>query len=299
MKAPSWLPRLTMSSAELDALKRKWGEAGRQVYANTIKTGENVLARTQAEIEALGRAHLEQERLRLNQQAAVSEGATTLAKGAVQQVRRAGGVVKRGVQAAGAAVAEADRLEQAQDRTVAAAGAGVVRLPLRVSRPGTPSEPGPGRLIAEWALASGPEERVLGPESSFSQEFVQAPSVQKYVRGYVDDWRQRDGGINGAYVNPPDRRAKFGVTEFTSDLAAGNGASHFVGTWGVGARRNGDQIDWAAENDTDMTSFLYGRAFREAGLPFVRPYPRPAPGGRTHQTIHFTTDLEGRPLPPR
>lgn len=296
---PAWLPRLNVSSAELDALKRKWEEAGRQVYANAIRTGGAVLARTQSEIEALGRAHVEQEKLQRDQQAAVRKGVSALVSRPVEQVRRAGGAVKRAAYATGVAVAEADRLKQAEDKLVAAATVGAAKLPLRFARPGTPSDPGPGRLTTEWALGAGPEERVLGPESSFSREFVQAPSVQEHLRGYIQDWRQRPGGISGAYVNPADRRADFGVIQFIEDLAAGNGASHFVGSWGVGARRNGDKIDWAAENDTDTTSLFYGRPLREAGVPYVRSYPRPSPGGRTHQTIRFSTDLEGRPIQSR
>ena len=76
----------------------------------------------------------------------------------------------------------------------------------------------------------------------------------------------------------------------------GNGASHFVGSWGVHGERRGARIDWDVENDTDTTSFLYGRPLRKVGLPTVPSYARPRRGGRTHQTIQFSTDLEGVPL---
>jgi len=291
---PRWMPRLLMSSAELDGLKRQWGEAGRRAYDQAIRTGRQVLARTESEIEALGRAQLEQEKLQRAQADAVRDAAGRAVRGGVSTVRK-------GVAAAGAAQVQADKLRLAQDEVVARSAAGAVKTAVRAVRPGSPADPGPGRLATEWATGRGPETRVLGPESSFSQEFVEAPSVRGYLREYLGDWRQREGGVAGVYRNPPDRRARFGLTEFMDDLAAGNGASHFVGTWGVRGERRGDRIGWAAENDTDTTSFFYGRPLREAGLPHVPAYPRrtPRPGGRTHQTIQFSTDLDGRPLLPR
>lgn len=60
-----------ISSAQLADLKRKWGELGRRVFDESIRTGRNVLARTEAEIEALGRAELERARLEQTQARAV------------------------------------------------------------------------------------------------------------------------------------------------------------------------------------------------------------------------------------
>lgn len=137
---------------------------------------------------------------------------------------------------------------------------------------------------------------MLGPDSSFSQEFAKAPSVQQHLKGYVADWRARDGGLSGRYVGPRAKRAVFGPDQFLMDLDAGNGASHFVGSWGVQGEARGDRIDWQADNDTDTTSLLYGTPVRRMGLPAAPSYKRPAPDGRTHQSIRFTTDLDGVPL---
>lgn len=294
-----WRSRFLLSSVDLDALKRQWADKGRQVYDHALRTGRNVLARTESELQALGRAELALEAMRSSQDKVVREAAQRAVQSAAAKVR--GGLV-----AVGTSQAQSDELRRKQDAVVAQSAAGAAKTAIRGVRPGSPTDPGPGRLAAEWATGGGPERRVLGPESAFSREFVEAPSVRRYLEQYVRDWREQEGGLTGAYSNPPNQRAKFGATEFMDDLVAGNGASHFIGTWGVQGRRRGDQIDWAAENDTDTTSFFYGRPFREIGLPHVPSYPRyapgglgPRPGGRTHQTIEFSTDLEGRPIPQR
>ena len=186
----------------------------------------------------------------------------------------------------------AERQQAATDAVGKAVGSAAL-LPLRIARPGTETDPGPGRLAAEWALGSGPERRILGLDSSFSREFVQAPSVQDYVRRQTGAWRQANG-IQGSYT--PDTRATFGPKQFVEDGLAANGAAHFVGSWGVSGARRGEGIDWQAENDSDTTSFFGGTPLRAAGLPVVPSYARPWPGGRTHQSIQFRTDLNGRPL---
>ena len=188
--------------------------------------------------------------------------------------------------------------ERAAAQAASRIASGVVKTVAHVARPGSEDDPGPGRLATEWATGAGPQKRVLGPDSSFSREFVQAPSVRRHLRDYVEDWRRRDDDMSNAYANPPDKRATFGVREFMSDLYAGNGATHFVGSWGVEGDRRGDRVDWRAENDTDATSFMYGRPLRDAGLPSTSSWSRPLPAGRTHQTIQFSTDLKGRPLAP-
>lgn len=288
---PNFARGFQISSAQLGDLRRKWGEAGRQVYADAIRTGRNVMARTEAEIEALGRAHVQQAELQQAQARAVAQATAG-------GVRRTAKAVSQQVQAAGAAQANADSLRHAQEESLRRTATSVARTAAHVMRPGTPSDPGPVRLYGEWATGVGPERRMLGPESSMSREFVQAPSVQGYLRQHIADWRRRDGGVSGTYVRPHARRANFGEGEFLMDLDAGNGASHFVGSWDATAERQGDQIDWTVENDTDLTSFGAGRILRKSGLPFWRSYSRPWPGGRTHQTMHFSTDLNGRPLLP-
>lgn len=156
-------------------------------------------------------------------------------------------------------------------------------------------DPGPGRLLVEWATGTGPRARELGPETAFSREFTEAPSVQGHLKDYVAAWRAQPGGLTGAYVSPSEKRAVFGVDAFVNDLEAGNGASHFVGSWGVRGSKRDDHIDWEADNDTDTTSFFYGRPLRQRGLPAAPSYDRPWPGGRTHQVIQFSTDLQGVP----
>jgi hypothetical protein len=198
---------------------------------------------------------------------------------------------------------EQSRQERDEAQAVSRGVTATAKLASHAFRPGTPADPGPGRLGAEWVTGLGPDKRVLGPASSFSREFVEAPSVQAALRKDVSDWRTRDAGMSGTYVVPHGRRANFGLSEFMMDLHAGNGASHFVGSWDAQGQRHGDRIDWQAKNATDLTSFGYGRILKEAGLPAPPSYPRQLwgaptlPGGRTRQTILFSTDLSGRPLP--
>lgn len=242
-------------------------------------------AGTEQELEALGRNYLRNAEAKQAQVQAVRQGAGQVAAVVAGALRRVG-----------EADLQAERLRRAQDEAVQRTAAGFAKTAVRALRPGSNDDPGPGRLAAEWATGLGPQKRVMEPDSSFSREFVEAPSVRGHLRDYLSDWAQREGGLVGEYVNPPDRRARFGANEFAMDLEAGNGASHFVGSWGVHGERRGDQVDWEAENDTDTTSFFYGTPLRKAGLPVVPSYARPLPGGRIHQSIRFSTDLEGRPI---
>lgn len=71
----SGLPdRSRMSSAQLAELKRQWGEAGRQAYVEAIRSGEDVLARTEPEIEALGRERMERDPFAREEAPATREG---------------------------------------------------------------------------------------------------------------------------------------------------------------------------------------------------------------------------------
>ena len=243
--------RYGLSSVALADLRRKWADAGRDAWNAATRAGENIKAHTLQDLEALGRARLD---------------------------------------------------EAARQRELAAAAgrviSGVGKTVASVARVGTAEDPGPGRLLAEWATGLGPQMRVLRPESSFSREFTQSPSVQSHLRERTADWR-RENGVQGVYAVPVDKRATFDLAEVISDGLAGNGPAHFVGSWDAQGVRRGDGIDWRAENNTDVDSFFAGRLLKKYGLPHVHSYSRPWPGGRTHQSILFRTDLEGRPLGPK
>ena len=127
------------SSAQLGALRRTWADAGRQAWDKATRTGQNVLARTQSELEALGRRELAR--------------------------------VEALAQAGGQAIAKVAKA------TYDVIG-GPVNLAGRMSRAGTDADPGPGLLVAEFATGRGPQRRVLEPSSSLSREYVRAPSVQ-------------------------------------------------------------------------------------------------------------------------
>lgn len=57
---PYWAREHQLTSAERAALKEVWRHAGRKVWAAATRAGENVQARTEHELEALDRSHLEQ-----------------------------------------------------------------------------------------------------------------------------------------------------------------------------------------------------------------------------------------------
>ena len=149
------------SSAQLGALRRTWADAGRQAWDKATRTGQNVLARTQSELEALGRRELAR--------------------------------VEALAQAGGQAIAKVAKA------TYDVIG-GPVSLAGRMSRAGTDADPGPGLLVAEFATGRGPQRRVLEPSSSLSREYVRAPSVQGHLRNAIGNWRGRDGG-QGRYTN--------------------------------------------------------------------------------------------------
>lgn len=236
---------LGTSSAELEAQRRAWGDAGRQVWDAATRTGQNVLARTRSELEALGRAHLE---------------------------------------------AEAIRREEDSRATRMAAGS--ARAAVQIVRPGTPADPGPGRLLAEFATGRGPERRTLEPSSALSQEYVRAPSVQGHIKRAVADWQKRDGGM-ARYTNYD---ADFGLKQLFGDLEAGNGASNVIGSARLDAERHGDRINWSAANKMGRNSGLYGNPLSKYGLPGVPDTPRPGLFGSTRQVIRFATDLKGNPI---
>lgn len=129
--------------------------------------------------------------------------------------------------------------------------------------------------------------------SLISEEFAKAPSVQEYVRDSIANWRNQNGGVD-MYRNP-DRR-NFGLGDFSKDAVALNGAAHVIGSFGMAGERRGDRIDWWAENSMGEHSFYAGNALDKLGIPGQTDHPRPGPSGTTHQTILFTTDLDGRPI---
>lgn len=265
------------------------------LYADAIRTGRNVLARTEAEIEALGRTHLRQAELQQAQTRATAEAIRSGVEAGADSVRRGVAVVVPKVRAAAKAQADVAQVRQtqqarAQDEAVRFA----TMPPAPFLRQGTPADPGPGRVYEEFRTGRGPEYRTLGPETSFSREFVQAPNVKDYIQETLSKWQARNGGED-MFVNP--RRREFGRTEFIADL--GNGPSHLIGTFDLAGERRGDAIDWTAHNDMGQRSFFGGRLLQKVGFSGAQNLPRPGPRGTTHQAIMFRTDLQGRPLPQR
>lgn len=281
-----------ISTRQLGDLQSTWREAGRRVWEAGTRLGQDVKARTEKELEALGREHLRQAELRKAQARAAGQAVEGITRQGVAFVRGAPTAITQGVRD----VANATKSLPDAIRSGARGTVGAYKIAAHSAAPSSSADPSPARLTLEWATGLGPERRTLGPDSSFTQEFVQAPSVQGYLRRHIADWADREGGVSGSYVVPQDRRANFGVSEFQRDLDAGDAASHFVGSWDARGERRGDAIAWTVENDSDLTSLGGGRILQKMGLPYLRSYERPWPGGRTHQTIRFRTDLDGRPL---
>lgn len=290
----SWGRGFDISSAGLDELRQKWADAGREAWDKATRLGQDIKARTRAELEALGRDYLEQAKQEREQAQAINRGIAAGTRAVAGAARRGAAEVKRGAQAYGhaqaaAALAATGQQVQAADEAWRFA----TMPPAPFLRQGTENDPGAGRLYEEFRTGSGPQDRVLGATTSFTQEFVQAPSVRAFVDQSLADWRGKNG-LSASYRNP--RRADFGVTEFTQDALAGNQAAHVIGTFGLAGARDGDAIDWRADNDMSRKSYYAGRLLQKAGLPTVPSRERPGPQGTTHQTILFRTDLQGRPI---
>ena len=256
---PYWAARFRMTPQQADELRRKAEQTVREGYHATTR--------------AMGR---------------LREAAGRAAAPAAEAVDR----FKVGVQA------EMDRalMQSAADARAQARDAQRQIRRATEAVAGTPADPKPARVFTEWVTGTGPDARVLGPESAFSREFVQAPSVQGHVRSAVRDWSRkpswRDGG---AYT---DYAAEFDPPEFAADLAARNGASHVIGSFDMHGARDRDGIDWIAKNKMGKHSFFGGRYWDE--LPIRIPHPQDAPPGEpfasTHQEIRFRTGLDGRPV---
>jgi hypothetical protein len=278
--------RFRMTSEELDRLRRGFIDKGKEIWHAATRTGANVIARTESELAELGRAHLEREALQRQQDGAGSQAAAAGLRTGARLAQQGLNVVNK--QARAVARTVVDPLKRAHAPVVEAVA-------------GTPADPKPVRVVTEWALGSGPEHRMLGPDSAFSQEFARAPSVRAHVRNAInhptEGWRSRPGGWDaqgGAYV---DYEADF-YPDFVKDVVPLNSASQAIGSYALDGRRIGDQIDWQARNRMGRNSLNFGHALGDMGLSGVPDMARPGPTGNTYQTIHFRTDLKGNPIPP-
>ena len=289
-----WGRAFDVSSAELADLRQTWADAGRQVWDAATRAGRDIQARTRQELELLGRNYLSQAKEERAAAQAAGHAINSLSRSGADVVRR--GAASVGSQARAAARAQTDVALTQQAQQVRAADSAVrfvTMPPAPFLRQGTPTDPGPGRLYDEFRNGEGPENRVLGPRSSFSREFADAPSVRAFVRESLGNWNRQNGGED-MYRNP--RRADFGAGDFVTDAAAANGAAHVIGTFGLAGERRGDTVDWWAENDMGRRSYYGGRLLRKAGFEGIPDLPRPGPQGTTHQTILFRTDLHGKPM---
>lgn len=289
-----------ISSAELEEMRRKWRDAGQWAWNAATRLGRDVRARTEAELEALGRSTLAKaEREEARAKAAVKQVATVAGQGL--RDLKAGAQQARGqVKAMTQAVAGAGKaVTQQSARGTQLANNVLAELPASILRLGTEADPGPGRLLSEWALSSGPDTRTLGPQSSFSREFASAPGVQMHVQRALAHAQERPGGWNAnggqysgyaaEYHKPRPRIAA------VEDVLAGNGAASVIGSYGLDGEKHGDHVDWSARNEMDTNSFFAGNVLGELGLRGVPQWSPRYPLGAKRQVIQFRTDLEGRP----
>jgi hypothetical protein len=54
-------------SASFDGLRRNWADIGREIWNAATRAGQNIQARTQHELEALGRQYMQAEQDRIEQ----------------------------------------------------------------------------------------------------------------------------------------------------------------------------------------------------------------------------------------
>ena len=159
---------------------------------------------------------------------------------------------------------------------------------------GTSDNPGPGRILREWAFAEGPQTRSFDIKSDFGQSFLSAPSVVAIRGEALHYWQTRTGGIdaNGGLLT--NYAGRFGFNEFASDGVALNGAAHVIGEFGITARATGNILTWTATNDMGVHSFYGGSRADRAGVYVPSNVSRPSYFGTTTQVITWQTDRSGR-----
>jgi hypothetical protein len=167
---------------------------------------------------------------------------------------------------------------------------------------GSLTDPGPGRLVNEWRTGTGPQRRILGPSSTFAQQFAIAPSTQGTDTDAIKSWRRRPGGLAGPKnkFSIIDVSGKFGPEQFVRDAVADNAAAHVIGSYNLAGIIDRDRIHWQATNDMGLHSFAAGSWADKFKLPtFIDNVDRPLPFGTTRQIIRWDSDLTGNLLRPR
>ena len=162
---------------------------------------------------------------------------------------------------------------------------------------GSITNPGPGRLLYEWRTGTGPAERILGPSTTFAQQFATARSTQAAVTQALGFWRNRSGGLAGLDGRYSLTRydVSFGPGAVMQDTVAPNAAAHVIGSFELAAIVDGDTIHWQAFNEMDVHSFAAGHWMDKFNIPLSVPdIDRPLAFGTTCQIIRWDTNLYGR-----
>jgi hypothetical protein len=181
---------------------------------------------------------------------------------------------------------------------------------------GTLQDAGPGQVLHEFATGTGPDERVFGPSSPFSQRFAEAPTTKAIQDKALQYWYSRDGGIDGVPKNPTKDITPGLLTDFpgpftpwsaAKDLNIGilppstsvNGPAEIIGTFTLEAAVDGAVIHWQATNDMGLDSFGGGNLIgKNLGFEPLPNIDRPLPYGTTRQIIQWDTTLSGALIKP-
>ena len=164
-------------------------------------------------------------------------------------------------------------------------------------------------LVADWAQGKGPKSYQIGPETHFAREFARSPNMRWHVRRAMADWSARDRGEPGgrydayggikdgsSYGGKEGYAATFGIPEFYASAIAGNAPAHVIGSATLRGARRGARIEWTAENVMGLQSFQGQRYRDKFGLKSATAAPDGQRFANKSHTIHFSTNLEGRPI---
>lgn len=191
-----WRRRFQVSAQDLADLRRGWVDVGRQVWESGTRAGRDIKARTELELEALGRAHERQVEQAQRAGDRVKEAVREGLRRGERAVRQFTAVAVPAVTSAARAQTRMARVQESQRVRAADTGARLVTMPpAPFLRQGAVGDPGPDRLYEEFRTGDGPQRRILGPQSAFSREFAVAPSVQEHVQDTLGLWKQRNGRV--------------------------------------------------------------------------------------------------------
>jgi hypothetical protein len=153
---------------------------------------------------------------------------------------------------------------------------------------GTVNDPGAIRLGWEWLSETGPQSRILNPDSRFSQRFRQSQAAQRFENELL---RKYNGSPpNGGYMFNFDDTFK--LQEFLTTI---NLPQNFLGSVQDGNAYVKDGVaHFSFKNNSNLRSLSYGRVLNKYGFGSFAPPPRSdfGPGGETTQVIQWSTPVE-------